>query len=77
MVSLLLAGRALSIVTNTVVRTVAENRGAYSELISICLFQQDKHRKEYRRERIGVDEGDGEQRGDIMASRKPTKYDDS
>ncbi|EGI67162.1 hypothetical protein G5I_04318 [Acromyrmex echinatior] len=35
------------------------------------------HRKEYRRERIGVDEGDGEQRGDIMASRKPTKYDDS
>ncbi|KYN29265.1 hypothetical protein ALC57_01388 [Trachymyrmex cornetzi] len=35
------------------------------------------HRKGYRRERIGVDEGDGEQRGDIMASRKPTKYDDS
>ncbi|KYQ58932.1 hypothetical protein ALC60_02088 [Trachymyrmex zeteki] len=35
------------------------------------------HRKGYRRERIGVDEGDDEQRGDIMASRKPTKYDDS
>jgi len=36
-----------------------------------------RYREEYRCERVGVDEGNGGQRGDIMASRKPTKYDDS
>lgn len=48
MVSLLPAGRALSIVTNTVVRTVAEERGAYSELFSTRLLQRGRLKKDSR-----------------------------
>lgn len=45
MVSLLPAGRALSIVTNTVARTVAEDRGAYNELFSVLLRRGTKLEK--------------------------------
>lgn len=48
MVSLLPAGRALSIVTNTVVRTVAEERGAYSELFSTRPSQRGRLKKDSR-----------------------------
>lgn len=51
MVSLLPAGRALSIVTNTVARTVAENRGAYRELFPTLLLLVERQLKKKKKKR--------------------------